>query len=284
MSYILCETDASGGITAYYIHGPMLVGRIAADGSARYYHTNAIGSVIALTDDTGSVTDQYAYTPFGEPVGRTGTTANPFTYVGGFGVMAEDDGLCFMRARFYDPDNGRFLGKDPLEGTLNNPMSLYRYNYATSNPLVNIDPDGKEFFAAFVAVGYAANVLAATANFAEAVWNGSQAVYYGITGNTGKAQSNVKEYQDNLRSIALPSLAIPYAGAIEYVGSKFTDEPFPLSTEVMISEQITPLYNAEEYTSFSLIEKKNNFNSNVPAFYDHKLNVYYVNGQAKNID
>jgi RHS repeat-associated protein len=142
MSHILCETDAAGDIVAYYIHGPTTVGKIAADGSVRYYHTDAIGSVVALTDETESVTDKYAYTPFGIPCGKTGSTVNPFTYVGGLGVMAEADGLYFMRARFYDPRTGRFLGKDPVEGTLLQPMSLYRYNYAQGNPLVMLDPTG----------------------------------------------------------------------------------------------------------------------------------------------
>lgn len=101
MSHVLCETDGDGGIIAYYIHGPQIVGRIAADGSVRYYHTNHIGSVVALTDGIETVTDRYAYTPFGVPAGREGSTPNPFTYISGLGVMKESDGLYFMRARFY---------------------------------------------------------------------------------------------------------------------------------------------------------------------------------------
>jgi hypothetical protein len=39
---------------------------IAADGSIRYYHTDALGSVIALTDENAAVKTQYIYSPFGE--------------------------------------------------------------------------------------------------------------------------------------------------------------------------------------------------------------------------
>lgn len=39
--------------------------RIASDGSVRYYHADAQGSVIALTDETGAVKTRYAYEPFG---------------------------------------------------------------------------------------------------------------------------------------------------------------------------------------------------------------------------
>jgi len=142
MSHILCETDSAGEITAYYIHGPEIVGRIGADNSQRLYHTNHIGSVVALSDETETITDKYAYMPFGIPAGKSGSTVNPFTYIGGLGVMAEDDGLYVMRARFYEPETGRFYGKDPVEGSLMQPMSLYRYSYGNHNPVVYVDSTG----------------------------------------------------------------------------------------------------------------------------------------------
>lgn len=138
MSHILCETDSSGDIIAYYIHGPQIVGRIAADNSIRYYHTNHIGSIVALTDKNETVTDRYAYTPFGVPSGREGATSNPFTYIGGLGVMAEADGLYFIRARFYDPATGRFLQKDLIYYS----DSLNLYLYCINNPINRIDASG----------------------------------------------------------------------------------------------------------------------------------------------
>jgi len=138
MSQVLCETDISGKIIAYYIHGPQIVGRIGADGSQRYYHTNHIGSVVALTDENETVTDRYAYTPFGILTDREGNTKNPFTFVGGLGVMEEADGLYFMRARFYDADVGRFLQKDPISNIVK--LNLYTYSY--NNPILFSDPSG----------------------------------------------------------------------------------------------------------------------------------------------
>lgn len=143
MSHVLCETNAAGQIVAYYIHGPTLVARIDAAGTARYYHANDLGSVAALTDAAGNVTDRYAYDPYGLPAGDEGSTPNAFTFVGGLGVMVEADNLYFMRARFYDPDTGRFLGKDPIVGRLTNPLELNRYPYAINNPLIHVDPSGK---------------------------------------------------------------------------------------------------------------------------------------------
>ena len=143
MSHVLCETNTNGEITAYYIQGPALVARIGADGSQRYYHTNDIGNVVALTDENELITDRYGYTPFGLPKAQEGATDNPFTYVGGLGVIAEADGLYFMRARFYDPDTGRFLGKDPVEGVLTDSRGLHRYAYALNSPLGVTDPSGQ---------------------------------------------------------------------------------------------------------------------------------------------
>ena len=147
MSHVLCETDANGDILAYYIHGLRLVARIAVavggGETPRYYHTNDIGSVVALTDDAQLITDRYAYEPFGLPVGHEGATEQPFTYVGSLGVMAEADGLYFMRARFYDPDTGRFLGKDPIQGAMTAPRELHRYVYGLNDPVLATDPSGE---------------------------------------------------------------------------------------------------------------------------------------------
>lgn len=142
MSHILCDTDAGGNIVAYYIHGPQITARIGADDSQRYFLTNQVSSVLALADETQTITDRYSYTPFGIAVGREGTTPNPFNYAGGLGVMAEADGLSFMRARFYEAECGAFLGKDPLESALSDAIGLHRYVFALSNPLVNSDPSG----------------------------------------------------------------------------------------------------------------------------------------------
>lgn len=143
MRHILCEMDASGEITAYYIHGPQILARMSADGSQRYYHTNHVGSVVALTDETGAITDRYVYTPFGVPTSREGTTPNPLTYVGGFGVTTEADSLYYMRARFYDPGTGRFLSKDPLTGSSLEPVTFNQYLYADNCPTNLVDPTGE---------------------------------------------------------------------------------------------------------------------------------------------
>jgi RHS repeat-associated protein len=56
--------------------------------------------------------------------------------------MDEGNGLYFIRARYYDPETGRFLTKDPLTGKDGDTQSLNRYVYALNNPVVFFDISG----------------------------------------------------------------------------------------------------------------------------------------------
>ena len=58
-------------------------------GGYYYYHYDQTGNTIAMTDGGGAVVAAYAYFPFGEITDRSGALANPFTYVGAYGVMDE---------------------------------------------------------------------------------------------------------------------------------------------------------------------------------------------------
>ncbi|REJ85114.1 MAG: hypothetical protein DWQ36_14630 [Acidobacteria bacterium] len=70
-----------------------------------------------------------------------GASANRFGFTGH--EMDPESGLIYMKGRYYDPGTGTFLSMDPFEGTVEAPQSLHRYNYAYSNPLVYVDPDGR---------------------------------------------------------------------------------------------------------------------------------------------
>lgn len=126
--------------------------RINADGAVRYYQQDALGSVIALTDDTGAIRTQYAYDPFGNVTITGEASDNPFQYTG-----RENDGsgLYFYRARYYSPELQRFVSEDPIlkmsilsaqqkfkAMTAKNPLILNSYGYVVNNPLRYSDPEG----------------------------------------------------------------------------------------------------------------------------------------------
>lgn len=137
VTQVLAEYD-DGGITARYIYGLGLITMTDASDNPYYYHYNFIGSTVAMTNVTGNVMNKYAYTPFGELAGMQEAVPNPFRYVGEFGVMNDENGLLYMRARYYDPEVGRFITKDPIgfEERVN------LYTYVGNNPNRFIDPSG----------------------------------------------------------------------------------------------------------------------------------------------
>ncbi|HWO53834.1 MAG TPA: RHS repeat-associated core domain-containing protein, partial [Paenibacillus cookii] len=46
------------------------------------------------------------------------------------------------RARYYQPEIGRFISEDTYKGTLGNPLSQNLYAYVANNPLIYVDPSG----------------------------------------------------------------------------------------------------------------------------------------------
>lgn len=153
MEFVLAEMDASNTFNTYYIYGDGLLYSIdATTGERLFYHYDPTGNTVAITNLAGTVTDKYAYLPFGELTNTQTTHDNPFTFVGKYGVMQESNGLYFMRARFYDPETKRFLSKDSVEGSMDNSQRLSPYVYVSDNPLVNIDPDGRFFLALDIGV------------------------------------------------------------------------------------------------------------------------------------
>jgi vacuolar-type H+-ATPase subunit H len=50
--------------------------------------------------------------------------------------------MYYLRARFYDPRDRRFVSEDSYWGQENNPLSLNRYTYCHNDPVNFIDPSG----------------------------------------------------------------------------------------------------------------------------------------------
>ena len=134
LSQLLNETDGTGAPKANYVLGPNgLIAIIDGDGHERYYLFDALGSVLALTDERGAVTDTYAYDEYGLEISATGTSYNPMRYTG-----QQWDGETqqyYLRHRLYAPGSGKFVSRDPLEGSR-------RYVYVNNNPENLIDPQG----------------------------------------------------------------------------------------------------------------------------------------------
>ena len=138
--------QSGGADQTYYIwlpDGTLLNSISAADNTRRFYHFDESGSAVLLTDSTGTVTDTYAISIYGDTVTQTGTTPNPFTWQGQYGTMREGStSMYYMRARYYDSGPARFLSRDPLSSS--DPRDINPYQFVRANPVEGTDPSGKQ--------------------------------------------------------------------------------------------------------------------------------------------
>ncbi|CAL2105527.1 exported hypothetical protein [Tenacibaculum sp. 190524A02b] len=138
LSNVLAETDENGNYQNYYVYGLGLISRTDNNDNTHYYHDDFRGSTIAMTDDSEAITHKYAYDDFGKVTQIEEANFNPYRYVGKYGIQYEDEDLYFMRARYYNPDVGRFLTEDPIWAT-------NLYPYAGNNPVMNVDVSGEAY-------------------------------------------------------------------------------------------------------------------------------------------
>jgi RHS repeat-associated protein len=110
------------------------------NGQARYVHADGLGSVKALSDGRGALTDAYAYAAFGEVLSHAGTSGQPYRFAGEH--YDPEAGMQYHRARWYDPAVGRFTALDPFSGNPNRPATLNKYLYASADPANVQDPSG----------------------------------------------------------------------------------------------------------------------------------------------
>jgi RHS repeat-associated protein len=108
---------------------------LADSGAAYFYHADALGSVVALTNQAGAVQETYSYGPYGEVSGAS-AVGNPYLYTARH--YDSETSLYYYRARYYDPRLGRFLQSDPV-GYAEHPNL---YTYCANNPVNFIDPFG----------------------------------------------------------------------------------------------------------------------------------------------
>lgn len=129
---VLRDLDGSGATIADYLNGPGIDNKLrqTASGIVSYFATDHLGNTRALTDASGTLT----YDSFGNVTG--GSAPSRYTYTSR--ESDSDTALMHYRARFYDPQQGRFISEDPIQ--LQGGVNLYQY--VGSNPASLVDPLG----------------------------------------------------------------------------------------------------------------------------------------------
>jgi RHS repeat-associated protein len=119
---------------------------------------DGLGSTRRLIDSNQAVTDSYSYEAFGDITASSGSTVNPYRYVGALGYYRDaTSGLLHVGARYYNPTTGRFVTLDPLGvsakaylygppnprgPSVRNGVPDCPYAYAENNPTNRVDPAG----------------------------------------------------------------------------------------------------------------------------------------------
>ena len=136
------DRDEAGNVVARYdFAGRRPVALWSAEDGTQLLHADALGSIVATTAADGSLKSETLYDAWGNPVTKTGASANKFAYTGH--QADAETGLYYFKARYYDPAIGRFISQDPAAGRDERPASYHKYLYAYGNPTVYIDQDGR---------------------------------------------------------------------------------------------------------------------------------------------
>ena len=148
-----------------YIYGGRLLYRINPE-ALFFYHQDGLGSISVVSDVYGDPLNSYEYDVFGNLRSSTETVPNQILFTGEF---QDPNGLIYLRARYYDPTDARFLTSDTVFGDMTDPLSQNRYVYCSNNPVVYMDPTGHFAAICAPAVPYAAGEIAALGTAAVAL-------------------------------------------------------------------------------------------------------------------
>lgn len=113
---------------------------VAQAQTVEYIHTDALGSVVAVTDQNKQVLERREYEPYGDQISPSAKNDGP-NYTGH--VLDSSTGLIYAQQRYYDQGIGRFLSVDPVGADGGTGGNFNRYKYAGNNPYRFIDPDGR---------------------------------------------------------------------------------------------------------------------------------------------
>lgn len=136
------EVDSTGFITKHILAGDERIAVKRADGQTLFYHSDHLGGVHVLTNQSGERVQLVEYDPWGKVTRQEGSADLTHRFTGE--DFDPESGLLYFGGRYYDPALARFTIPDPYIPRPSDPQAFNRYAYVRNNPVTRIDPSGYE--------------------------------------------------------------------------------------------------------------------------------------------
>lgn len=131
-------------IIAYIYDSDMNIMGMIYNDSVYYFEKNIQNDVVRIIDEDGYEICEYIYDAWGNVLSISGdeniANINPFRYRSYY--YDNETGLYYVESRYYDPEIGRFVNADKIEGTIWDYTNMNMYAYCCNDPVNYYDPSG----------------------------------------------------------------------------------------------------------------------------------------------
>ena len=138
-SRLLLESDGSDVTQAVYTSSVGAYGDTVSQrrsNATHYHHPDHLGTIWNLSDSSQTASDSYVFDAWGNQLASTGSTVNPYRYVGALGYYAEPTtALTYVRARWLRPATGSWVSVDPAS-------TQATWAYVQQRPILMEDASG----------------------------------------------------------------------------------------------------------------------------------------------
>ena len=187
-----------------YIYGASGIEAIALSGTGGQhtvsaYLKNAHGDVVGVRSLGNTGNFEYKYDSYGNELLDTSGIENPFRYSGQY--FDSETGYYYLRARYYDPQSGRFTQEDTYHGEPSDPATLNLYGYCAANPVRYQDSSGHWLETVFdvVSLGFSVYDMfkePSWVNFGFLVWDVASLLPFVPGSYAGKAVKTIGKIDD----------------------------------------------------------------------------------------
>ncbi len=171
---VLAEMDEYGEKVRYTggLEIDNLISMTQSGGNTHFFHQDGLGSTVNLSNSQGNKVSSYGYDIFGSIRSQSGSVHTPFLFTGR--ELDKESGLYYYRARYYEPEIGRFVQVDPVKYSV---INLYPYAdsigisfatgfnfyaYTKNNPINFTDPLGLWYIDINISFGYGIGITGGT--------------------------------------------------------------------------------------------------------------------------